>query len=567
MINVLFAGNDKVFDGILLCVLSILKRTTTTEPFGIYIMTMDVSHIKPEYTALTEYQAQLLDAAVKGYNPESFVKRLDVRKQYDEAFADCPNETAYCSPYTLLRLLADEMDVIPDKILYLDADIMFNRDITLLYNHDVTGYEYAAARDHYGKYIINHNYINAGVLLLNMEMIRKTGLFSKARKMLKERKLLFADQSAIYRNTTRKLMLPQRYNDQKYLHAHTVVRHFSKRLFYLPYPHTENLKQWQIDKVHDKFGYDQFDDIYEEFMRIMQDSEVEVELTGRRAVLEKIAQYEREGRFDEDVEDDPPSKVLLPDDIDYTSNPWKKKVTTSVAYTTARIFLNKMIKEKKFIIKEYRGLENFKNLQGGAVITCNHFNAFDSFAMDMLYDQTEFRQRGKKMYRIIKEGNYTSFPGFFGFLMRNCNTLPLSSNKETMRKLLTAVDEILSDGDFILVYPEQSMWWNYRKPKPLKKGAYKFAAKNNVPVLPVFITMEDSDIDEGDGFFVQQYTIHVGKPIYPDKDMNITDNSTRMLEGNYEWWKSVYEDFYGIPLEYTCGPVDALGSTGKRSVD
>ena len=51
------------------------------------------------------------------------------------------------------------------------------------------------------------------------------------------------------------------------------------------------------------------------------------------------------------------------------------------------------------------------------------------------------------------------------------------------------------------------MWWNYRKPKPLKKGAYTFAAKNHVPVLPCFITMEDSDILGDDGFYVQEYTI------------------------------------------------------------
>lgn len=274
MINIMFAGNDKVFDGILTCLLSIMKRTTTKEPLSVYVLTMDVSYIKPEYTALTEYQADVLDRTVKEYNPDSRVIRIDVIGLYNEVFADCPNESAYCSPYTLLRLLADEIDIIPDKILYLDADIMFNRDITLLYDYDITDYEYAAARDHYGKYIINHNYINAGVLLLNMKMIRSTGLFVKARNLLKEKKLPFADQSAIYRNTSRKLMLPQRFNDQKFLHEHTVVRHFSKRLFYLPYPHTENLKQWQIDKVHDKFGYNQFDDIYSEYERIKQENQV-----------------------------------------------------------------------------------------------------------------------------------------------------------------------------------------------------------------------------------------------------------------------------------------------------
>ena len=185
---------------------------------------------------------------------------------------------------------------------------------------------------------------------------------------------------------------------------------------------------------------------------------------------------------------------MLPNDIDYEKNPWRKRLRTRFAFKIARWFVNYLLKEKSLVIKDIVGIENFRNLETGAIITCNHFNAYDSFAMDLTFDQSLMRAKGKKMYRIIKEANYTSFPGFYGFLMRNCNTLPVSSNKDTMRKLLTAVDNILSSGDFILVYPEQSMWWNYRKPKPLKKGAFKFAAKSNVPVLPVFITMEDTDV-------------------------------------------------------------------------
>ena len=154
MINVLFAGNDGVFDGILTCMLSIFLRTTTKEPFTFYIFTMDVSHIKSSYIAISEKKTEYLDSIAKSYNKDNKVVRMDVIENYNRVFANCPNELTYCSPYTLLRLLADEMDEIPDKLLYLDADILFNRDITLLYNHDISDYEYAAARDHYGKYLI-----------------------------------------------------------------------------------------------------------------------------------------------------------------------------------------------------------------------------------------------------------------------------------------------------------------------------------------------------------------------------------------------------------------------------
>lgn len=266
MINILFSGNGKVLDGVITCMLSIFMRSDTKEPFCFYIYTMDITRIKPEYTAISEEEAAYLEEIARSYNSQNRVIRVDVSELYEKEFAYCPNEMAYCSPYTLLRLFADLVPDMPEKLLYLDVDLLFNRDIRLLYDIDVEGYEYAAARDHYGKYLLHPNYINAGVLLFNLREMKKTGLLQKARGLIKTKKLVFADQSAIYRSTSRKKMLPQKFNDQKFLHKHTVVRHFSKRLFYLPYPHTDNIKQWMVGKVHQVFGYYEFDDILFEYI-------------------------------------------------------------------------------------------------------------------------------------------------------------------------------------------------------------------------------------------------------------------------------------------------------------
>lgn len=275
MINVLFSGNDKVFDGILTCVLSILKRTSTREPFRFYIFTMDVSRLKEDYIPVSDAKTDFLRRVIKEYNTENEVKKIDVTKIYRSEFAGCPNENAYCSPYTLIRLFVDLVPGMPVKLLYLDVDILFNRDIRLLYDTDISGYEYAAARDHYGKYLIRPDYINAGVLLLNTEEIVKTGLMGKSRALLRQKKLPFADQSAIFRSTRRKKILAQRFNDQKFLHGHTVARHFSKRLFWLPYPHMENIKPWMTERIHKKFGYRQFDDVFSEYLKLKEEYEKE----------------------------------------------------------------------------------------------------------------------------------------------------------------------------------------------------------------------------------------------------------------------------------------------------
>ena len=270
MINILFCGNSGVFDGMLTASLSMAKRSKTNTPFNIYIFTMDVSHIDPKYTVISDRHVAFLQRVMKEYNPENRVTKIDVTKLYGQYFTGCPNESAYCSPYTLIRLFADLVPNLPDKLLYLDCDILFNKDPSLLYDIDVSDYEYAAARDHYGRFLINPGYINAGVLLLNLSRIKESGLFEKARALIQKKKLVFADQSAIIRSTTKRLLISQRFNDQKLLHKNTVIRHFSKRLFYLPYPRIENLKQWQVSRIHKVFSYYCFDDVLYEYIYLIK---------------------------------------------------------------------------------------------------------------------------------------------------------------------------------------------------------------------------------------------------------------------------------------------------------
>ena len=269
----------------------------------------------------------------------------------------------------------------------------------------------------------------------------------------------------------------------------------------------------------------------------------------RIKVQARIEELEREGKFDVDVEDDPPTIVLTPDNIDYLRKKMTSKIKRVFANEVGERFLDSLLKNNKLIIKKVNGIENLNKVTTGAIVTCNHFNPFDCFTVEKV-----FRMSGKieekRLYKVIREGNYTNFPGLYGFFFRNCDTLPLSSNKRTMVNFMKAVDSLLQKGEFILIYPEQSMWWNYRKPKPLKHGAFKMAARNNVPVIPIFITMQDSDKLDEEGFPVQEYTVNIAEPIYPDENLSQRENTEMMLNRNFEVWKEIYEKFYGIPLEY-----------------
>ena len=272
MINILLCGNKKVFDGALTELISIVNRTR--EPINCYIFTMDVTRLRDDFVQMEDKQVEFLNKVVKEKSPESKVTKIDVTDLYEREFKDCPNEKAYCTPYTLIRLLADLVPGIPDKILYLDMDIMAADDISKLYNIDISDYEYAAVKEKYGSKTIRPDYINAGVLLMNMKKIHETKLLEKGRKMLRKRKMLFADQDAIFWNTTKKMIISRRFNEQSsFKREDTVLCHFCKRLMFRPYPHTTNFKQWDIEKVHNELHCYRFDEDLNEYLMYKKEFE------------------------------------------------------------------------------------------------------------------------------------------------------------------------------------------------------------------------------------------------------------------------------------------------------
>ena len=268
----------------------------------------------------------------------------------------------------------------------------------------------------------------------------------------------------------------------------------------------------------------------------------------RLRIVKRIEQYEREGLFDKDVEDDPPSKELTPDKVDYLCKKTSSKIKRFFANKIGDRYFLSRIKKGELVIEETQGTEYLTALSQGAVITCNHFSAADNY---IVFHAIRKYLPKKYLYKIIREGNYTNFPGLYGFLFRHCHTLPLSSNRRTMIDFMSAVHTLLQSGESILIYPEQAMWYNYKKPRPFKVGGFRMAYRANVPVLPVFITMtDDSQRKDEYGFPLQRHTLHVLPPVYPDLELGEKRGAERMKEQAFALYKAKYEEVYGVPLQY-----------------
>ena len=503
----------------------------------------------------------------------------------------------YYSNTTYFRFFISEMFPELKKALYIDSDTVVTGDISRLFAYNVEDYDLAACQeqvmvqiDEYGTYVekcigIDRNaFFNAGVLLLNCHRFREKKILQRFVELLGVYNFRVT-QDEDYLNLICKdhvLFLPQVYNTEVFGEIkdpieQVCILHYimtSKPWHYKDCRYSEIFWHYtaktpyhaEICAVLD--GYTD-----KERLRDTQSCErllaLAIEETNRpdnylaRAnakrdpsrvlILKKIEELEKSGKFTQDVENDPPTRPIEKGEVDYLCKKPISRIHRNIAFSVARRFVKSLKEKNDLIIREIRGIEHLALLDSGAVITCNHFNPFDSFAMQLLYEASG-QQKKRSLYRIIREGNYTSFPGFYGYLMRHCNTLPIPSTPSVKKEMIKATFSLLRDGNLVLVYPEQSMWWNYRKPKPLCPGGFYFAAKMNLPILPCFITMRDSDRIGADGFPVQEYTIHVSPPIYPEKGLSLGENTARFMEKNSEVWKEIYEDTYMIPLIYTTDP-------------
>ena len=580
-IPIFFACDEGFVKYTMVSMKSIMENADRSRKYHIYILHMGITEAT---------QAKVLAMA----DEEFAIDFVDVTDKM-RSIADKLPIRDYYSNTTYFRLFIPDMFPQYRKALYIDSDTIVVGNIAELYDHKL-GKLYAgvcpdrvvAQTDILGDYVEKvlgvkrARYFNAGVMLMNCSQFRENHLLDEFLEML-HIYLFVVAQDQDYLNLICKnqvLYMEPKWNAQVFGELacpEEEVGLFHFNMAAKPW-HYEDCRLaeyfWKYAKMtadYDaiKEGLANYtdeqrrnDSVSGEKLIQLAVSEInrednylrKMEKAGKSesklALLAHIEELEREGRFSEDAEENPPAPVLMPEDINYLPRSLKSKTQTKYAFKVARWFVNMLIKKKQLIIKEYKGIENLEKVADGAVITCNHFNAFDNFAIQLAFEQGKLKK--KKMYRVIREGNYTGFPGFYGVLMRHCNTLPLSSNFKTMEKFIAAVDRVLEKNQFVLVYPEQGMWWNYRKPRPLQKGAFTFAARNNKPVLPVFITMEDSDVLDDDGFYVQEYTVHFCEPIYPDPNKKRAQNSCEMRDKNYEAWKAVYEQTYGEKLTYSC---------------
>ena len=579
IIPIFYACDDAFIKYTVVSIKSLLDNADKNNFYKIYILNAGASEdMKKEVYKLKNQYADIQFVCVKE-QIEKIGTSLPIRDYYSKT--------------TYFRFFIAEMFPEYDKAIYIDSDTVVLGDISEFFSHQLENNLVGACHEQamiqtevFGNYvekvmgISKYNYFNAGHLLINCKKFREEGVLRQFLDLLNVYTFTVT-QDQDYLNVichNRVLWINDAWNTEVYgkisvedneikmIHYIMVNKPWHYHDCKLKDPFWNYAKQTDVynlildelnnysqeSKERDQLGAQRLARMAEEeakredrYLNIVSGKNVD-----RLKVLEKIRVFETNKTFDVDVENDPKTIPLLPDKIDYLGEKFKTRFFTKIANKKAVAFYEKQIQDGTFMIDEIHGLENYRKAKGGAMITCNHFSAFDNY---VVYRAIKDELNGRYLYKVIREGNYTNFKGIYGFFFRHCNTLPLSSNIETMKKFMNAISVLLKRGEKILIYPEQAMWWNYKKPRPLKSGAFKFAVKNNVPIIPAFITLEKSGKIGADGFDIPKHSIWFLPPIYKKPELSDKDNVEYMKNENFRLWQETYERVYGVKLEYANG--------------
>lgn len=229
------------------------------------------------------------------------------------------------------------------------------------------------------------------------------------------------------------------------------------------------------------------------------------------------------------------TKIYIDNNMATQSNTNKNENIIAQAYKN---IIGNILKNRDYIIKNKNEKNSIED-RGGMIITCNHINKLDALVVKWALKKSGVL-RGRQLKVMVADFNNQK--GRLGEYMRAFGIMPFPSGHRLVRQFDSAVSYYLGRGDCILVFPEQSEWWGYDRPRPLKNGAFYYAVKNNVSVLPLFITCRDArrTVKNTVGVEKRYFDVHILDRIEPIKyESGFHEKIRLMREENSHKWENV----------------------------
>lgn len=153
----------------------------------------------------------------------------------------------------------------------------------------------------------------------------------------------------------------------------------------------------------------------------------------------------------------------------------------------------------------------------------------------------------KKQYIVAAPHNCK--PNFGGHILRSATVLPLPIAFRGVKPFCEALEYVRDHKGAIHFYAEQSLWLHYEKPRPFKDGAFHYADRLDVPVVPMLYCFKKPR-GLRKLFKMPKVVVKIADPIYADKALPTRERQIDLARRTKEAVDGLYEQFYGKPMEY-----------------
>ena len=201
-----------------------------------------------------------------------------------------------------------------------------------------------------------------------------------------------------------------------------------------------------------------------------------------------------------------PCKFEITDDFDYVNDNFLFNMFSNLLYIVAYPLL--IIINKFFFGFKIEGRENLENIDTGKVTVSNHVHPMDCTMVGLA-------NAPQKTFFTSLETNF-KIP-VVRKIIKLLNAIPIPQNIQYTRDFMNSIDKLLKDNKTIHFYPEGSLWPYHNKIRHFKNGAFDFAVRNNVPVVPMVFKFNKAKKINNLIKTRTTITLVIQKPIYPNK--------------------------------------------------
>lgn len=200
-----------------------------------------------------------------------------------------------------------------------------------------------------------------------------------------------------------------------------------------------------------------------------------------------------------------PCKFEIDENFNFVNDNFLFNTFSNALYLIAYpllVIINKFLFGLKIV-----GKENLENVEGGKVTVSNHVHPMDCTMVGLA-------NCPQKTFYTSLETNF-KIP-IVRKIIKLLNTVPIPQNIKYTKNFMDSIDSLLKQGKTVHFYPEGSLWPHYDKIRHFKNGAFDFAVRNNVPIVPMVIKFNKGKKINNFIKTRNSITLVIKKPIYPN---------------------------------------------------